>query len=151
MEQSDTGRLETLSFVEQDNSWFIKRHIGIVKAIGTVLIVCVMCGIIPPMVLIATTNSSRPVDAVIESGSDMNHTACIYVKQFVIGGNVRVTVCNRGSNTIVVDVRRFINGTSTILGIPIDVQQWRRLKQTVPLIDKAIDDAKTYWSNLQTY
>jgi hypothetical protein len=132
-----------LTLCDQDKSWIIKRHLAIVKVIGIILIVISVCGI-PPLVLIGTMCHRQTPRLDKGERLDTNRTSCVYVKQFVIGGNIRVTVCNSGSNFIVVDMRRFVNDTATIVGLWMDVQQWRRLKQITPYVDNAIRDARSY-------
>lgn len=156
--------VERVSFVEESETKiaFLRQHIYLVKTVGVVFIILSVC-IIPSVVLISTVCSRHDNDigasttqidvddiAVTTTPIDANQTACLYVKQFTLARNMRVTVCNQHSE-IIVDIRRFINGTSTIIGIPLHLHQWLTLKQLTPLIDRAIAEARTFWKNVNSY
>ncbi|MES9880678.1 MAG: hypothetical protein ABW185_07335 [Sedimenticola sp.] len=142
--------VERACFVEQADTKtaFLRQHINLVKIIGVIFIL-LSAFIIPSVVLMTTVcfpNNTYSSEIDVEA----NQTACMYVKQFALSRNMRVTVCNQGSE-IIVDMRRFINGTSTIIGLPLQLRQWSKLKQLTPLIDRAIFEARTFWKDIDSY
>lgn len=126
----------------------LKGHFRVVKLIGVVFIAlfCALPGIV--MISVSVTHR-RPVDYEIQP-IDLNHTACLYVKQYHLQGNVYGTLCNQ-NGLIFLDIRRFLNGTATPIGIQLELHQWLTLKQLTPLIDEAISEARNYWRTLKTY
>ena len=146
---------ETATFIEQDTRRLavIHQHLNIVKLVGVIFILLSTC-IIPPLVLVNTVcRERRARNSEISQpapSADINQTACVFVKQFSLGVNTYITICNLQSE-IIVDIRRFINGTSTIIGITIDLQQWLTLKQITPLVDRAIYEARTFWKSIKSY
>ncbi len=77
-----------------------------------------------------------------------HQSACVFVKQYHLGGSTYATVCNRNGD-VVVDIRRIVNGTASIIGIPLELRQWLTLKGSSKRIDEAISEARTYWNSLQ--
>ncbi len=48
------------------------------------------------------------------------------------------------SGEVIIDIRRFLNGTATIRGIPLNLKQWLTLKRITSTVDTAINEAMTY-------
>ncbi len=69
----------------------------------------------------------------------LNLTSCGFAKQYSLGGNTHATACVQNGDAIV-DIRKFLNGTATIIGISLDLRQWRTLKRLTSLIDIGIDE-----------
>lgn len=90
-----------------------------------ILFTIVTCIAIPAIVLISVATVYQNTDD--EEGIS-NQTACSYTKQFTLSGNVFATICEIGG-TVVLDIRRFINGTASITGIGLNLQQWNVLKK----------------------
>lgn len=134
----------------------LRCHMTIVKWIGIILIVstCTSTVFVLVGMSISRHSKSSEVDCVIKLEEEsqrpnVSETACVYVKQYNLRENTYVTVCNR-EGEVFIDIRRFLNGTATILGIPLSLHQWLTLKQVTPLIDRAITEARTYWKTLQS-
>lgn len=125
----------------------VKGTFNVMKRIGIVLI-ALLC-VIPGIVMISVSVSHHPLDYEIKP-IDLNHTSCLYVKQYHLQENVYGTLCNQ-NGLIFLDIRRFLNGTATPIGIQLELQQWLALKQLTPLIDEAISEARTYWKTLKSY
>lgn len=122
-------------------------HLTIIKWIG-VLILASTCAI-PGLVILSHGECSLPV---VDNGSkpDLNKTACVYVKQFYLQERLYATVCNQ-DGYVFVDIRQFVNGSATILGVDLNHLQWLTLRQHINAIDNAISEARTYWRNLKLY
>lgn len=127
-----------------DTSANIRCHLTVIKWIGIVLIF-VTC-MLPVFVLVGQSASRDKVDYEVKEFH--NRTACVFVKQYHLGGSTYATVCNRYGD-VIVDIRRVLNGTATIVGIPLELRQWITLKGTSKRIDEAISEARTYWNSLQ--
>ena len=128
----------------------LRYHLTLIKLIGVILIV-LTCAASPILIIgLAASNNPMPLDyeVRVESQAIMNQTACVYVKQFSLQENLYATICNV-DGTILVDLRHFLNGSATILGIPLHLKQWLSLKQMSSSIDTAIDEARTYWKSLR--
>lgn len=124
----------------------IKCHLNIIKWVGVLLILS-SCTV-PGIVLISTTHCPKsPID--YEVKPDLNQTACVYVKQYHLRHNTYATVCNL-NGYVFVDLRRYLNGTATAIGIQLELSQWITLKQMTRSIDQGINEARTYWNNLKT-
>ena len=62
----------------------------------------------------------------VSEDSDINQTLCVYLKQFRLSENKRVSVCAI-EDAIRVDIRIFYNNHASIRGIWLDVSEWRTL------------------------
>ena len=69
-------------------------------------------------------NKTIPVseDSVINT----NQTLCVYLKQFSLSENKKVSVCAI-EDAVRVDIRIFYNNQASIRGIWLDVSEWRTL------------------------
>ena len=123
----------------------IKCHLNIIKWVGVLLILSTCT--VPGIVMITTAHYPTPADSIVTP--DVNQTDCIYVKQYHLQHNTYATVCNMNGH-ILVDLRRYINGTATVIGMQLELNQWLTLKQTIPSIDKAIEEARAYWKTLKS-
>lgn len=137
------------SFIEENrgDTDTLKRHIKFVKWIGVLLLL--FCSTSIPGILILNkenAHQSTVLDYKIEA--DQNETACVFIKQYDIYHGTYVTVCNR-YGVVVLDIRRFVNDTPSIIGIQLTERQWIRLKQVWPLVDKSILEARMYWRDLK--
>ncbi|OOZ21251.1 hypothetical protein BOW31_12875 [Solemya velum gill symbiont] len=126
----------------------IRCHLNVVKWIGVGLVLVTI--VTPISIGLSTCRVNRPLDCEmkIDVEPNLNRTLCTYVKQYHLRGGTYVTVCNH-SGEMILDVRRFVNGTATILGIPLTLRQWLILKQLTPEIDRAVGEARTYWKTLR--
>ena len=70
-----------------------------------------------------------------------NQTACSYLKQFDLKGNVILLVCHRDEE-VSVDIRLFLNKTATIRGIPLNFIQWNLLQRVSSSVNRAFEEAK---------
>ena len=68
------------------------------------------------------TNKTIPVS----EDSDTNQTLCVYLKQFRLSENKKVSVCAI-DDAVRVDIRIFYNNQASIRGIWLDVSEWRTL------------------------
>ncbi len=122
-----------------------KRYIAIAKWIGaSVIIVVALSGIILSSLAAAR---EHPMDYEVKI-DDENRTACVFVKRYDLRDGIYLTVCNLGGE-VIIDIRRFLNGTATIRGIPLNLKQWLTLKQITSTVDTAINEARTYWKELK--
>lgn len=125
----------------------IRCHLTIIKWIG-VLILATTCTV-PILVILLQQDCSLPVsDAGVKP--NLNKTECVYVKQFYLQDRLYATVCNQ-DGYVFVDIRHFVNGTATIIGVDLSLLQWLTLKQLTPSIDTAVSEARTYWKKLKLY
>ena len=104
-------------FETLDNS-IAKHHITIIKWIAVTLILSAFA---IPTIIISTVH--HPVTHDIPP--HLNQTACVYVKQYPLQDSTFVTVCNT-KTYIFVDIRKFINGSATKIGIHL--QKWEQLQ-----------------------
>lgn len=144
-EASDSGQFDILEDLPSKN---IRLHLTFIKWFGLIFIVAI-CSV--PGFVILGQSSNRDctiLDAV--SKPDLNQTGCVYVKQFYLHENIYATVCNR-DGYVFLDIRHFINGTATIIGVDLSLSQWLTLKQLTTSIDTAIAEARVYWSKLKKY
>ena len=70
------------------------------------------------------TNKTIPVSE--DSVIDTNQTLCVYLKQFRLSENKKVSVCAI-EDAVRVDIRTFYNNHASISGIWLDVSEWRTL------------------------
>ena len=71
----------------------------------------------------------------VSEDSDTNQTLCVYLKQFRLSENKKVSVCAI-EDAVRVDIRIFYNNHASIRGIWLDVSEWRALLRL--------------WGNIQT-
>jgi hypothetical protein len=126
----------------------MRCHLTIIKWIG-ILILATTCTI-PGFVILTHTECSFPASDDPGMKPDLNRTACVFVKQFYLQDRLYATVCNQ-NGYVFVDLRQFINGSATIIGVDLAQIQWLSLKQQMAGIDTAITEARTYWKNLKLY
>ena len=62
----------------------------------------------------------------VSEDSDTNQTLCVYLKQFSLSENKKVSVCAI-EDAVRVDIRIFYNNQASIRGIWLDVSEWRTL------------------------
>ncbi len=130
----------------EDTTGNMRCHLTIIKWIGIVLIFATCMS--PILVLVGISGSREKLDYEVKEIPNLNQTGCVFVKQFRLGGSTYATVCNANGN-VFVDIRRFLNGTATLVGIQLELRQWLTIKQTTKLIDTAISEARTYWNSLK--
>ena len=124
----------------------IKRRMKGIKWIGTTVMILIVI-IVPGIVLIsASSHSQTPIDYEIKP----NATACVFVKRYNLSDNIYLTVCNL-NGYIMLDIRQFLNETSTLKGIELDLRQWLTLKQLTHQIHVAIVEARTYRKTYNAY
>lgn len=122
----------------------MKRHIRAIKWIAMTFMVAVGVSI-PGIVLVSVSSHSQTL---VDQAEKLNHTACLYAKQYHLNENVYITVCNMNGD-VLLDIRQFLNNTATIKGIQLNLRQWLTLKQMSRPIDVAIMEARTYWKHLK--
>jgi hypothetical protein len=117
-----------------------KKRIRVVKGIGILLMMIIACTTPGLIILGSAPHHIEQLD--INSLHDiiLNQTACDFIKQFDLRESIYLTVCNR-DDFVILDIRRFQNQTASILGIPLNTQQWLQLKQSIRAIDAAISQA----------
>jgi hypothetical protein len=130
----------------EDTTGNMRCHLTVIKWIGAVLIF-VTC-MAPLMVLVGISGSREKPDYEVKEIPSANQTGCVFVKQYRLGGTTYATVCNRNGE-LIVDIRKILNGTASIVGIPLELRQWLNLKRTTKLIDTAISEGRTYWNSLK--
>ena len=69
-------------------------------------------------------NKTIPVSE--DSVIDTNQTLCVYLKQFRLSENKKVSVCAI-EDAVRVDIRIFYNNQASIRGIWLNVSEWRTL------------------------
>lgn len=66
-----------------------------------------------------------------------NITTCAEAVGLPLGKNVRVTACMY-LNTPRIDIRKFVNGKPTRIGIGLEIDQWIALKEQMQTIDRLL-------------
>lgn len=139
------------SFIEEDrvhgDAHMLKRHLKLIKWVG-ILFLLLVSTVIPGIIILNDEKGHQINVADYKLEVKQNETACVFIKQFDIYQDTYVTVCNR-YGVVVLDIRRFINDTATIIGIQLSERQWLKLKQVSSIIDRAISEARTYWKDLK--
>ena len=78
----------------------------------------------------SSVNDESVIDAnktiPVSEDSDTNQTLCVYLKQFRLSENKKVSVCAI-EDAVRVDIRIFYNNYASIRGIWLDVSEWRAL------------------------
>ncbi len=100
-----------------------KRRVAAVKWIGVSCILVITIAI-PTTIWIrrlSTDRGDRLIDYVTEY--DTNATACDYSERYYIGETTYLTVCEL-NGYVILDIRKFINDSASIAGIPLSVNQW---------------------------
>ena len=130
----------------------LRVHMNVLKWMSVILILVTCTTTIVIVVTSVASHPECPVDYQVsiddERQPDMNQTSCVFVKQFSLQEGLYATVCNDEGH-IFVDIRRFLNGTATIRGIPLNINQWGILKQAGSRIDKAMTEALYYWKSMR--
>ena len=84
-------------------------------------------------------NKTIPVSE--DSVIDINQTLCVYLKQFRLSENKRVSVCAI-EDAVRVDIRIFYNNHASIRGIWLNVSEWRALLRLWGSIQSAMMKAE---------
>ena len=132
-EHSEEEAFETTSCI-------IKQHLNFIKCFGAM---CIALIVILTVVIFSTVDTTRYTVKHSIPVKPKNVNVCHFVKQFDLLGGLNMTVCNIEGN-IVLDDR-----DNKSCDISMELQQWLRVKQIMPLIDTAIQEARRYWINLQ--
>jgi len=139
------------SFIEESrvtgDNRILSRHLKIIK-FGGILFLLLVSTLIPGLIILNDEKGQEINVSDFKVVHQDNETACVFIKQYDIYLDTFVTVCNR-YGVVVLDIRRFINDTATIIGIQLSERQWLRLKRVSPIIDRAISEARTYWKDLK--
>ena len=116
------------------------------------LIICITICATPGFVILSQREGLHCTPLSINGELKLNASACLFNKQFRLLDNIYVTVCNQ-DRYVFLDVRKFVNGTPTIIGVDLSLMQWLSLKQLTSNIDTAtcISEARTFWKKLKTY
>ena len=77
----------------------------------------------------------------VSEDSDTNQTLCVYLKQFRLSENKRVSVCAI-EDAVCVDIRIFYNNHASIRGIWLNVSEWRTLLRLWGSIQSAMMKAE---------
>ena len=127
-------------YVDESRSC-LKQHLNLVKCFG---VICIVSVTVLTVVIASTTNIKRetllkqPVTT-----TPISTNICNFVKQFDLLDGLNMTVCNI-EGTVILDLRQ-----NKSCDISMELRQWLRVKQIIPLIDTAIEEARRYWMNLQ--
>ena len=127
----------------------LKRNLNTVKRIAT-LIICITICATPGFLILSQSEGLHCTSLSINGEVKLNASAYLFHKQFRLLDNIYATVCNR-DGYVFLDVRKFVNGTPTIIGVDLSLMQWLSLKQLTSNIDTAISKARAFWKNLKTY
>ena len=84
-------------------------------------------------------NKTIPVSE--DSVIDTNRTLCVYLKQFTLSENKKVSVCAI-EDAVRVDIRIFYNNHASIRGIWLNVSEWRALLRLWGSIQSAMMKAE---------
>ena len=106
----------------------LKCDLNNVKWIG--ILVLVVTGVVPGYMLL----NKRTCIFETEISPNLNQSTCTSIKQVSLTQNVYLTVCKR-NKYITLDIRKFINGNASIIGIPLNLLQWTTLKHYMSRID----------------
>ena len=77
----------------------------------------------------------------VSEDSDTNRTLCVYLKQFRLSENKKVSVCAI-EDAVHVDIRIFYNNHASIRGIWLNVSEWRALLRLWGSIQSAMMKAE---------
>ena len=77
----------------------------------------------------------------VSEESDTNRTLCVYLKQFRLSENKKVSVCAI-EDAVRVDIRIFYNNHASIRGIWLNVSEWRALLRLWGSIQSAMMKAE---------
>ena len=125
--------LETLLTVSEDineRSNSTRTRLRTIKKIGVGLLFLLVC--LTPSIGIGTEWGllTRPICDHLDRNynePDLSKSICDNPTQFHLGQNLYLTVCHV-DNEYVLDVRRFINQTATIIGVQMNLSQWKKLQ-----------------------
>ena len=77
----------------------------------------------------------------------MNLTECKKAEGLSLSKYVKVSACLY-QNRPVVDIRTFINGKATIIGVGLTLNEWNRLKSNIHVIDDTLKSRKPHTLNV---
>ena len=126
----------------------LKNNLNTIKKNATVII-CITIYATPGFVILSQREGLHCTPLSINGKLKLNASACLFNKQFRLLDNIYATVCNQ-DGYVSLDVRKFVNGTPTIIGVDLSLMQWLSLKQLTSIIDTAISEARTFWKKLKT-
>ncbi len=118
-----------------------KRRVAAVKWIGVSCMLVITIAI-PTVIWIRRFDiCGRGIDYVTVYDSNATAAACDYSERYDLGETMYLTLCDL-KGYVILDIRKFINNSATISGVPLNWDQWISLKQQIPPIDKAIGEAR---------
>jgi hypothetical protein len=113
-------------YSETENS---KLRVRAVKCFGiSIMVVITVC--IPTLLMTASLPRRQRIDYEL-------HGQNAYLDRYHLGDRIYLTVCH-ADEYVVLDIRRFINDTSTIMGISLNTDQWITLTRLIPSVAKSI-------------
>jgi hypothetical protein len=118
----------------------VKRHLTAIKWIGISFIIVITITVPVLSGILTMGRGEQRLDYAVHELN--NATACNYSKIHDLGERVYLTVCSINGH-IVLDIRRFVNNSATITGIPLNWEQWTTLKGHVHIVDDDIREAQT--------
>ena len=104
----------------------LKSNLNTIKKIVT-LIICITICATPGFVILSQREGLHCTPPSINGELKLNASACLFNKQFRLLDNIYATVCNQ-DGYVFLDVRKFVNGTPTIIGVDLSLMQWLSLK-----------------------
>lgn len=127
----------------------VKRHIAAIKWIGVSFILAITLAT-PILMLAGILTMDRGEQHLDYDINQMkNSTSCNYSNTYDIGERVYLTVCSLNGE-VLMDIRRFVNYTATIAGIPLNLDQWTSLKRQIHSVDSAIREAQPLYGRRDT-
>lgn len=87
-------------------------------------------------------NREIPDDEAMQVNASTRTTPlCTFMKQYVLYGDIRVTVCNHKHEGTILDLRKFIAGKPTIKGLVLSKNAYTSFKRFWPDINRAMERA----------
>ena len=106
------------------------------------IFIVVVCMIIITVVVDVSLCVSQPSSSVNdECVENTNQTRCVYLKQFRLSENKKVSVCAI-EGAVRVNIRIFYNNQASIRGIWLNVSEWRTLLRLWGIIQSAMMKAE---------
>ena len=100
----------------------LKRNLNTVKKIATLIICITICATLG-FVILSQREGLHCTPLSINGEVKLNASACLFNKQFRLFDNIYATVCNQ-DGYVFLDVRKFVNGIPTIIGVDLSLMQW---------------------------